>query len=378
MNIGILGSGNISGTHARAASAIPGVTVTAVYGRNAERVERLARELGARGYADLDRFLQHRPMDIAAIGTPSGVHATHGIAAAERGLHVIVEKPIDVTVARAAALVAAADASQIKLGVFFQDRFAPGVRALKRLVDDGTLGRPLLASARVKWFRPPEYYAASSWRGTRALDGGGALMNQGVHTVDLLLWLLGPVRRVYAKTAAALHRIEVEDTAVAVLEFESGALATLEATTAAFPGYPRRIELSGTNGTAIVEDDRLVAVDVPAGPKGPALQETRRPGHETRRPGPFGPGDATGTAAVPPLNASSPVVADVSGHRSVIEDFIQAIADNRAPGCDGREGLRSVALVEAIYDSARRGVAVEMSSFGLLGPLGHDQSAILR
>jgi UDP-N-acetyl-2-amino-2-deoxyglucuronate dehydrogenase len=375
MNIGILGSGNISGTHARAASAIPGVTVTAVYGRNRERVERLARELGARGYTDLDRFLQHRPMDIVAIGTPSGLHATHGIAAAERGLHVIVEKPIDVTVARATALVAAADARQVKLGVFFQDRFAPGVRALKRLVDDGTLGRPLLASARVKWFRPPDYYAASSWRGTRALDGGGALMNQGVHTVDLLLWLLGPVRRVYARTAAALHQIEVEDTAVAVLEFESGALATLEATTAAFPGYPRRIELSGTNGTAIVEDDRLIGADVrgaPAGPKGPAPQELRGPG-------PFGPGESS-----PPINVSSPVVADVSGHRSVIEDFIQAVADNRAPACDGREGLRSVALVEAIYDSARRGVAVEMSSFGRLGPLGppgplgNDQSAILR
>jgi len=366
MNIGILGSGNISGTHARAASAIPGVAVAAVYGRNPERVQRLASEHGARACTDLDEFLQHRPMDIVAIGTPSGLHATHGIAAVERGLHVIVEKPIDVTVARATALVAAADARHVKLGVIFQDRFAPGVRALKRLVDDGTLGRPVLVSARVKWFRPPEYYAASSWRGTRALDGGGALMNQGVHTVDLLLWLLGPVRRVFARTAAALHEIEVEDTAVAVLEFESGALATLEATTAAFPGYPRRIELSGTNGTAIIEDDRLIGADIrsgPAGPNGPALQEARRPG-------PFQPGEST-----PPINVSSPVVADVSGHRSVIEDFIQAIADDRPPGCDGREGIRSVALVEAIYDSARRGVAVEMSSFNRLG---HDQSAILR
>ena len=242
------------------------------------------------------------------------------------------------------SLVAAADANHVKLGVFFQDRFAPGVRALKSLIADGTLGRPILASARVKWFRPPEYYAASSWRGTRALDGGGALMNQGVHTVDLLLWLLGPVRRVFARTAAALHRIEVEDTAVAVFEFESGALATLEATTAAFPGYPRRIELSGTNGTAIIEDDRLVATDIRSAPA-----ETRGQRAEA------GSGSDS-----PPVNVSSPVVADVSGHRAVIEDFIQAIADNRAPGCDGREGVRSVALVEAVYDSARRGVPVEM------------------
>jgi UDP-N-acetyl-2-amino-2-deoxyglucuronate dehydrogenase len=347
MNIGIIGSGNISGTHARAASTIPGVTVAAVYGRNAERVERLASQHGARAYTDLDRFLQHRSMDIVAIGTPSGLHATHGIAAADRGLHVLVEKPIDVTVARANALIAAADTNRVKLGVFFPDRFAPGVRALKRLVDDGTLGRPILASARVKWFRPPEYYAGSSWRGTRALDGGGALMNQGVHTVDLLLWLLGPVRRVYARTTAALHKIDVEDTAVAVLEFESGALATLEATTAAFPGYPRRIELSGTNGTAIIEDDRLVAADIRS-------ESARKPGPaaESGTPGP--------TNAAPPINVSSPVVADVSGHRAVIEDFIQAISDDRAPCCDGREGVRSVATVEAVYESARRGVTIDM------------------
>jgi UDP-N-acetyl-2-amino-2-deoxyglucuronate dehydrogenase len=343
MNIGIIGSGNISGTHARAASAVPGVTVAAVYGRNRERVDALAGRHAAAAYTDFDRFLRHRPMELVAIGTPSGLHASHGIAAAERGLHVLVEKPIDVTVARATALVDAAQASRVKLGVFFQDRFKPGVRELKRLVDEGPLGRPILASARVKWYRPPEYYTASSWRGTRALDGGGALMNQGVHTVDLLLWLLGPVRRVFARTATALHQIEVEDTAMAVLEFESGALATLEATTAAFPGYPRRIELTGTEGTAILEDDRLLAVEM----------------RSSSRPDPYGAGhDAIKSA--PPINVSSPVVADVSGHKAVIEDFLHAIETDGTPCCDGREGLRSVALVEAVYESARRGAPIEL------------------
>jgi len=169
-------------------------------------------------------------------------------------------------------------------------------------------------------------------------------MNKGIHTVDLLLWLLGPVRRVFARTATALHAIEVEDIAVAVLEFESGALATLEATTAAFPGYPRRIELSGTDGTAIVEDDRLLSIDVrssaasSSGRKGPASQERSAP-----------------------LNVSSPVVADVSGHKAVIEDFLDAIANDRPPGCDGIAAIRSVALVEAVYESARRGAAVDLT-----------------
>src|SRR5260221_11478492 len=124
---------------------------------------------------------------------------------------------------------------------------------MKALVDLGRLGAPIVADARVKWYRPPSYYAGSRWRGTRALDGGGALMNQGIHTVDLLLWLFGPVRRVYGRTAARLHEIEVEDTAVAVLEFENGALGTLEAATSAYPGYSRRLELSGSNGTLILD-----------------------------------------------------------------------------------------------------------------------------
>lgn len=339
-HIGLIGAGNISETHARAVSEIDGVAVAAVYGRTAERVERLAARHGARAYTDLARFLEHRPMDMVAIGTPSGLHATHGIAAAGAGLHVLVEKPIDVTTRRADALIEAARAHGVTLGVFFQDRFAPGVRALKGMVDEGRLGRPILASARVRWFRPPEYYAGSTWRGTRALDGGGALMNQGVHTVDLLLWLLGPVRRVFARTATAWHAIEVEDTAVALLEFENGALATLEATTAAFPGYPRRVELSGTEGTIALEGDRLVAVDL----RSSAIDR-----------------DAAVGAAAPAreARASSPAIADVSGHRAAIEDFLQAVAEGRPPCCDGEAGRRSVALVEAIYASAERGAPVD-------------------
>jgi UDP-N-acetyl-2-amino-2-deoxyglucuronate dehydrogenase len=360
IHIGLIGAGNISDTHARAAAAIEGVAVSAVYARHSDRANQLAERHGARAYTDFDAFLAHKPMDLVAIGTPSGLHAAHGIAAAQRGLHVLVEKPIDVTAARADALIEAARASGVTLGVFFQDRFAPGVCALKELVDEGRLGRPLLASARVKWFRPSAYYAASTWRGTRTLDGGGALINQGVHTVDLLLWLLGPVRRVVARTATVLHDIEVEDTAVAILEFESGAVATLEATTAAFPGYPRRIELSGTEGTAILEENRLIAVDL------------RAAGSSAGRPDPIGSSKLENINPARPIApalqaASSPVVADASGHRAVIEDFIEAIAANRAPRCDGAEGRRSVALVEAIYESARLGAAVE--------PRGPDQSS---
>jgi UDP-N-acetyl-2-amino-2-deoxyglucuronate dehydrogenase len=337
VRVGILGAGNISETHARAAAAIAGVEVTAVHGSNPERAARLAAAYGATAFPDLDAFLGH-PMDLVAIGSPSGLHAEQGVRAARRGIHVLVEKPIDVTPAAARGLIEAADRAGVKLGVFFQDRAQPDIVRLHQAVAGGRLGRRLLASARVKWYRPPEYYSQSRWRGTWALDGGGALMNQGIHTLDLLAWTFGPVARVSAVTRTALHRIEVEDTVVALLEFQSGAVATYEATTAAYPGYRRRVEFSGTEGTLVLEHDRLVAVDL----KEPA-------------------DDLAGVAQTDAnQSASSPVVSDARGHQRILEDFIAAIRGNREPLCSGREGLRSVVLAAAIYEAARAGRAVDV------------------
>jgi UDP-N-acetyl-2-amino-2-deoxyglucuronate dehydrogenase len=339
VKIGILGAGNISDTHARAASAIPGTSIVAVYGGNTTRAERVAATYGATAYANLGEFLSHQPMDIVAIGSPSGLHAEQGIAACRRGLHVLVEKPIDVTVERADALVEAADAAGVTLGVFFQDHVQPDLMRLHDALQAGRIGRPLLVSARVKWFRPPEYYGQSRWRGTWTLDGGGALMNQGIHTADLLLWLLGPVRRVSAKAVTALHAIEVEDTVVVLLEFESGAVGTLEATTAAYPGYRRRVELTGTEGTVVVEHDRLVAADL------------RQPADDL----------IAGAAEDQNASASSPVVSDARGHQRLFEDFFDAIARRREPRCSGRYARQSIALVSAIYEAARVGAWVDVS-----------------
>jgi predicted dehydrogenase len=329
LHAGFVGCGNITDTHARAAREA-GLRIAAFFGRDAGRAEALSSRYGGRAFARWDDFLAHRPMDLVVVGSPSGLHAEQGIAAAERGLHVLVEKPIDVTTARGAALVAAAEKAAVRLGVLFQDRLKPDLVRLREVVRAGGIGRALLVSARVKWHRPPEYYSASRWRGTRALDGGAALVNQGIHTVDLLLWVLGPVARVRALTATQLHSIEAEDTALALLEFESGAVGTLEATTVAFPGYPRRLEISGTEGTLVVEGDRLVAADL----------RTPVPGLVS------GPGDGA-------ASARTAVVSDAAPHRAMIEDFARAIETGGAPACDGREGLRSLRVVEAIYAAAR-------------------------
>ena len=307
MRIGILGAGGISDTHVRAAHGIEGAQVVAVHGVNRDKTAALARMAGAVPYDHLESFLAH-PMDMVAIGSPSGLHAEQAIAAVRRGLHVLVEKPLDTTPQKIDALIAAADKSQAKVGVFFQERLIPEIAAIKAAVDEGQIGTPVFISGRLPWYRPPEYYANSRWRGTRELDGGGALMNQGIHTVDLLLWLFGPVTGVLGRTANRLHQVEVEDTAVASLEFENGALGTMEATTAAAPGFPRRLVVTGTERTIVHEDAPRAAA-----------------------------------------------VADATPHRRVLEDFIRAIRTGAEPACDAREGRRSVALIDAIYRSARSG-----------------------
>ncbi len=338
-HIGLIGGGNITGTHARAARAIPGVEISAIYGTHPDKTAKLCKDYGGTPFADFGKFLSRRPMDLVIVGSPSGLHAEHGIKAARLGLHVLTEKPIDISIARADALIEECEKTGVKLGVLFQDRTKPDVHRLKSFLAEGALGKPILADAQVKWYRPPEYYGDSRWRGKLSLDGGGALMNQGVHTVDLLLWLMGDVVTVQARMATALHNIEGEDTVIALLEFASGAMGTLVAATSAYPGYPRRLELTGSEGTVILEHDRIVRADL-----------------RTPRPELLG-----NESSDQNQSATSAVVSDVRGHQALIEDFLRAIKTNSRPMCDGKEGRRSVAVIEAIYESARSGERVSVS-----------------
>ena len=327
IKIGLIGGGNITGTHARAVQAIPGLEIVAMQGMNAAKVRELSRQYGGKAYQDFESFLLHQPMDLVIIGSPSGLHATQGIAAAHRELHVLTEKPIDISLRPTDQLIAAAERAGVKLGVIFQDRVKPACRQLKQWLQDGILGKPLFVDARVKWYRPPEYYAKSRWRGTFVLDGGGAVINQAIHTLDLMLWLFGDVSRVQAHKATMLHAIEAEDTSTGLFEFANGMIGVFQATTAAYPGYPRRLEITGTEGTVILEHDRIVSVDLRKVPDEWNLEAA---------------GDSN-------QSASSAAVTDFRGHQAVIEDFVEAIQQNRPPICGGQEGRRSLALVEAIY-----------------------------
>jgi len=341
--IGIVGTGVISATHAAAIDAIPGATLVAATDEVPERAREFAGQHGCAAEPSLDTLLARDDINAVSVCVPSGLHAEIGIQAARAGKHLIVEKPIDVSLAAADRLVAAADAAGVALTVISQHRFDPGLAELRRLIDAGALGRLLLGEASTKWFRSQAYYDSGPWRGTWDLDGG-SLMNQGIHYADLLRWTMGPVAEVSAVYATQNHEMEAEDTALAVLRFTSGALGTIAASTVVYPGFAQRLEVSGTGGTVVVEDGAIVRQDLTQDAAQLGLRGTRLP-----RSG------ADGGAAA---NAAD---LGVSSHVAQITDLLAAADEGRAPYVSGRDGRDTLALIRAVYDSAREGRPVVMA-----------------
>ena len=316
---GIVGCGMIAEYHTRAVNEIPGARVVAAYSRseaNGAKIAALAAEKGeCRIYDDLDAMLARPDLDVVCVCTPSGAHRDPAVRAAKAGKHVVVEKPLEITLPRCDAIIKACDDAGVRLCTIFPSRFSAANLTLKAAIDTGRFGRLTLGDTHVKWWRTQDYYDSGGWRGTWDLDGGGALMNQAIHDVDLLQWLMGDVASVQALTATlAHHRIEVEDTAVAAVRFRNGALGTIEATTSAFPGLLKRTEIHGDRGSARVEQDDLTLWEfqqkIPsdseinaamAGGSGGKAGRERPPGHHSRRtPRPVGrlpPGDRRGPGA---------------------------------------------------------------------------------
>ncbi|MDQ3010650.1 MAG: Gfo/Idh/MocA family oxidoreductase, partial [Acidobacteriota bacterium] len=236
IGFGVVGGGMIGAVQAAAIQQIKGARLLAVCGRDKARTMEFAARFSAVGYTDYDAFLKTLGLQVVNICTPSGTHAELGIKAAEAGKHVLVEKPIEINLQQADALIAACGRAGVKLGVIFQSRFLPAVQRIKRAIDEGRLGKLMIGDAYVKWYRAPEYYARGSWHGTLAADGGGALINQAIHTVDLLRWMMGPVETAFAmKSAMRYPHIEAEDTLVGSVRFQSGALGVIQAATSALP-----------------------------------------------------------------------------------------------------------------------------------------------
>lgn len=329
IGFGIVGCGMIGAVQAAAIDQIAGARLVAVCGRDPGRTSEFAARFGAAGYTDYQRFLDHRGLDIVTICTPSGLHAEQGILAARAGKHVLVEKPIETTLEKADQLIHACELAGVRLGVIFQSRFLPAARRIRQAIEEGRLGRLILGDAYVKWYRSPEYYDPRSWHGTLDLDGGGALINQAIHTVDLLQWMMGPFESVFAVKAALRYpHIQAEDTLVASIRFQSGALGVIEAATSIKPGFKRRLEISGERGTVILDGDTI------------SLWEVE------------GESSDTGAAEQITDGSANPAAISNEGHRRQLEDMMTAIIEKRPPLVDGIEGRKSLELVEAAYRSA--------------------------
>jgi predicted dehydrogenase len=343
-NFGMIGCGMIAGFHAKAIEAARGKLV-ACFDRVAPAADKLAAQNpGCQAYHDFDQFLADKNIDIVTIGTPSGAHFDSAVAAAEAGKHIIVEKPLEITLERCDKIIAACKKANVKLATVFHSRFHDSSLKIKSAIESGRFGRLTLGDAIVKWYRTQEYYDSGAWRGTWELDGGGALMNQAIHTIDLLTWLMGNVIEITAHTALLAHeRIAVEDVAAATLKFANGALGTIVGTTASYPGYLKRVEISGSKGSAVLEEEDIVKWDFAESvPEDAAVREAMT----NRKSGGGG--------------AADPSAINFAGHAKLFANMMAAIDGKEQLIVDGLEGRRSVEIILGIYKAAETGQVIKL------------------
>ncbi|MCF7688861.1 MAG: Gfo/Idh/MocA family oxidoreductase [Cephaloticoccus sp.] len=340
LGFGIIGSGMIANYHALAISECAGARLVGVASRNAATAETLATKHGAAVHTtDIAALVAREDIQVICITTPSGAHLEPALAALRAGKHLVIEKPLEITVERVDELLAAAARAGVVVAPIFQARFGANARLIKTALETGRFGRLVLASAYVKWHRATAYY--QGWKGTKALDGGGATMNQGIHGIDLLQWFAGMPVEVFGRTTRRVHTgIESEDTAVATLRYADGALGTIETSTAAWPGWSRRIELCGEQGSVCLEDDTITQWDF----------RTTQPGDEAIRHA--GADTALGSGS------SDPKAISHQGHLRQIQDLVKRLRDGTPLGIDGLEARKSVSLICALYASAASGQPV--------------------
>jgi UDP-N-acetyl-2-amino-2-deoxyglucuronate dehydrogenase len=332
--IGIIGTGAIAGKHADAIKELDNGELIAMCSSNPERARSASSKFEIKTYSDITDFLKHPGLDIVCVCTASGKHYEATIQAANAGKHVIVEKPIEINLDRADKMIQTCSENGVKLGVIFQNRFNEDYLLLKKWVKEGLLGDLLMGNAYVNWFRSPTYYSESPWKGTVSGDGGGAFINQGIHTIDLLLDIMGEVSSVYAQVKTALYPIEGEDIGAAVLNFRNGALGNITASTALFPGYPERLEVYGKNGSVILEAGKMTHQNIQ--------------GFEHSNP----------QKNIEGSGFSDPMAIGHQLHLEQFRDFLEAVRDDREPLVNGEEGRKSLKLITGIYESSREGRVV--------------------
>lgn len=326
IGIGIIGFGSIGGHHLKAINDIDEAQVVAVSTRNISKLEGMSELEGVSIYDNHNDLINDESIDMVSICTPSGFHLEPALKAAAAGKHVMVEKPLEINIERSKEMIAACKKHNVKLSCIFQNRYSDDFLKLKKRVQSGDLGKLVLANAYIKWFREQAYYDTSDWKGKLSADGGAALINQGIHTIDLLLDVMGDVKSVRGKVATISRKIEGEDIGVAILEFENGVLGTIEGSTSILAGFPEKIEIHGDQGSVILE-------------KGELIHDLDGPIEQLES------GAASGS--------SDPMAIDYQLHKTQIEEFVKNILEDTAPRVDGLEAIRAVEVINAIYESSR-------------------------
>lgn len=343
LGFAIIGTGMIADFHAEAIRQVPGARLVAGYSRSAEKRAEFAQKQGCRAAASIDELVRDPSIHAACITTPSGAHAEAAVPFLEAGKAVLCEKPLEISLEAVDRIVGAAERGGGLLAGVFQSRFGKGAQVLKKAIEAGRFGRLTLCSAYIKWWRAQSYYESSNWKGTWKLDGGGALMNQGIHAVDLLQWLAGLPKRVAAFYDTLAHPgVEAEDTLSATLQFPNGALGVIEAATSCWPGDDLRIEIRGDKGSATLVQDRITKWD---------FAEEQPEDEAIKR------GDESGKIGG---GTADPKAISTEGHRRLVEDLVGAIREKRQPMIPGAEARRAVSLVLACYEAARTGRVVEV------------------
>lgn len=336
LRFGIIGTGAILNHHLRSIQSIKGCELVALCSSSENRAQLVEAQFGIKTYWNYQRMFKEVALDVVCILTSSGNHLEPTLAAAKSGVHVITEKPLEVSLDRADEMIAACKAANVKLACIFQNRYTKDFQILKKAIETGALGRLLLGNAYIKWYRDEQYYQSSHWKGTIAGDGGAAFINQGIHTIDLLIHLIGEVSSVYGQVRTMIHNIEGEDVGQALLTFESGALGSIQAGTALYPGYPERLEIYGTQGSVILEGGKIIAWNVKGITK--EIEEVEMNS-----------------------GANDPMAIDYKLHLAQIEEIVNDIRSDRSPRVSGEEARKSLALIQAVYDSSRKGAIIKIN-----------------
>ncbi|MDR1531732.1 MAG: Gfo/Idh/MocA family oxidoreductase [Clostridiales bacterium] len=329
IKFGIIGCGNIAQWHANAIRALPNAELAAVCDSVPDMREKFGREHGVQAYASEEQLLASKEIDAVCICTPSGLHAGQAVKALRAGKHVLAEKPFAITPDSLEMVLETARKTNRKLSAVSQMRFIPDVLRAREIIRSGGLGKILLADLSMKYYRKPSYYADSTWRGTYAMDGGGALMNQGIHGVDLLRFLCGEVRQVSARSRTLLHSIEAEDTLCADFELENGGLGVLTAATSTWPGCRRRLEICGSEGLLTLTEGAITGLESQQGELVHLAGDAKRESGE-----------------------SDPFNIDFEPHVRQIGAFVQAVLRDEQPSPDPLDAANTLRLIFAVYDSA--------------------------